>query len=303
MGQLHNILETDGREQALLAFDAEPVHAALRYLSDEDSTLGFTYSGWAHCILPHRAIAAGEAWQVVSDRMRLVVEPGLKPGPNDTLLPMGVPYGAMARLILIYLQSEALRTGSREIALGSNMTAWMRRIGVPDGGKSRRNVLDQADRLSRCRMSFHMTGQGGGQGLVQQNIVDRALFIQEGGRQGSLSLETTKLSEGFFEQLQRHPVPLEEAAIRALSNNSAALDVYIWLAYRLRSLKAGKFITWAALKAQFGQSYGQLRHFKAKFPPVLEMALAVYPSARLDYGDAGVTLHPSSSPVLPRPAR
>ena len=51
------------------------------------------------------------------------------------------------------------------------------------------------------------------------------MFVEdEREGQGRLSLETAKLSEGFVEQLRRHPVPLEEAAIRALSNNPAALD-------------------------------------------------------------------------------
>ena len=40
-------------------------------------------------------------------------------------------------------------------------------------------------------------------------------------------LEVAKLSEGFYEALKKHPIPLEEAAIRALANNSAALDCYL----------------------------------------------------------------------------
>ena len=70
--------------------------------------------------------------------------------------------------------------------------------------------------------------------LVNQSVIDGALFLdaERQGRQGRLSLETAKLSEGFFEGLKKHPIPLEEAAIKALANNSAALDCYIWLAYR-----------------------------------------------------------------------
>ena len=100
-----------------------------------------------------------------------------------------------------------------------------------------KSVRDQAERISRCRLTFHLSGTAG-IGLVNQNIVDRALFIEEGSeKQGRLSLETAKLSEGFFEQLKKHPVPLEEAAIKALSNNAPALDAYLWLAYRLHVLK------------------------------------------------------------------
>jgi hypothetical protein len=73
-----------------------------------------------------------------------------------------------------------------------------------------RSVRDQAERISRCRLTFHINTGGKTSGLVNQSIVDRALFIEDGdGRQGRLTLETAKLSEGFFDQLKKHPVPLE----------------------------------------------------------------------------------------------
>jgi hypothetical protein len=136
----------------------------------------------------------------------------------------------------------------------------------------------------------------------QQTIVDRALFIEadEGAQQGRLFLETAKLSEGFFEQLQKHPVPIEEAAIRALSNNAPALDAYLWLAYRLHVLKADKPVSWTALKAQFGTGFSKLYHFKNKFPGTLALAMAVYPKAKVEVTDDGVVLKPSPPPVSPQ---
>ena len=45
--------------------------------------------------------------------MRLVVEPGLHPSSHDGPMEhIGVPYGSVARLILLFLQTEALRTNS-----------------------------------------------------------------------------------------------------------------------------------------------------------------------------------------------
>jgi hypothetical protein len=150
-------------------------------------------------------------------------------------------------------------------------------------------------------MSFHFHGSGRA-GLVNQSIVDRALFIDDAGveRQGRLSLEAAKLSEGFFEALKRHPIPLEESAISALANNSAALDCYIWLAYRLHYIKAPRLVTWAALKSQHGTGYRELRQFKWRFLSCLELATAVYPDAKIEIVDAGVILKPSRPPVAPR---
>jgi Plasmid encoded RepA protein len=307
MGQLHDLISARGKlvaiESGLAPRDA--IEAAALYMSDEDNALAFAYSGWAQCALPHRRIPVDQLWEVNSDRMRLVVEPGRRPtGPDGkgAMELVGVPFGAYARLILIYLQTEALRTGSREIELGGSWREWMARIGVSWGGSSGKAVREQAELLSRCRLTFHL--QGNGQtGLVNQSIVDRALFIETpatGTRQGRLSLETAKLSEGFYEQLRRHPVPLEESAIRSLANNSAALDCYVWLAYRLHSLTSQRMVTWAALKSQHGQGFKKLFHFKNKFPGVLAMATAVYPDAKVEVTNEGVILKPSRPPVAQR---
>nr|WP_264185826.1 replication protein RepA [Roseicella aerolata] len=128
------------------------------------------------------------------------------------------------------------------------------------------------------------------------------MFIEadDGATQGRLSLETAKLSEGFFEQLRKHPVPLEEAAIKALSNNAPALDVYLWLAYRLHALKGNRLVPWGALKAQFGTGFSKLYHFKNKFPGTLALATAVYPAAKVEITEEGVVLNPSRPPVTPR---
>ena len=162
------------------------LEAAAAYLASEDSDIGFLYSGWAQAALPHRRLDDDALWQVKNDRVTLVVQPGVRVVENGPPISVGVPYGSRARLILLYLQSEALRTSSREIELGRSLHAWLRRLEIPIGGKSMRDVRDQAERISRCRMSFQIS-QGGRAGLVNQSIVDTAMFVDNGeGRQGSL---------------------------------------------------------------------------------------------------------------------
>lgn len=304
MGTIHSLLEAKGKQAALAeGADRAVVEAASLYMSEEDGALSFVYSGWAQCALPHRRLADDRPWEIASERVRLVVEPGRRPSGADGSGPLefvGVPFGSHARLILLYLQTEALRTGSREVELGRSLRDWLGRIGVSVGGRTGRLVRDQAERISRCRLTFHLQG-GRSAGLINQSIVDRALFIEDSEvGQGRLSLETAKLSEGFYEQLRRHPVPLEEAAIRAINNNPAALDCYLWLAYRLHSLSGPKLVTWTALKGQFGVGFKETYHFKNKWSQTLQLAMAVYPAAQVDVTDQGVVLKPSRPPVAPR---
>lgn len=303
MAAVHRMIEELGTRGALQAAESEAdrkaVEAAINYMGDEEVGIGFLYSGWCQAALPHKRLADDAVWKVQTERVTLMVEPGRRNLPGDDTQFCGVPYGSRARLILLYLQSEALRTNSRDIALGKSLHAWLGRLGIPIGGKSFKDVREQADRLSRCRLTFHVQ-QGGRAGLINQNIVDAAMFVDDTSSQESLFVETARLSETFFEQLKKHPVPLEEAAIRAISNNSQALDVYCWLAYRLHVLPQARTVSWPALYGQFGASYKKLAHFKMRFADSLKVAVAVYRDADVELDVKGLIIRPSRPPVAPK---
>src|SRR5581483_7263019 len=155
MGEVHRLLEEHGKRGAIETnlVPRDVLEAAHLYLSDEESALAFAYSGWAQCALPHRRLPPSEPWEVRSERMRLVVDPGRRPSGASCEAPLelvGVPFGAYARLILLYLQTQALRTGSREVELGRSWRDWMKRIGIPWGGRSGRDVREQAELISLC---------------------------------------------------------------------------------------------------------------------------------------------------------
>jgi len=302
MGKVHDLLEIKGRQATLaLDFDRQVVEAASSYMADEDGGIGFLYSGWCQAALPHRRLPDNEGWQVESERFCLIVEPGMKRGEGNVPIHIGVPYGSRARLILIYLQSEALRTSSREIELGKSLRDWLGRMNIPIGGKNLGIVREQTKRISRCRLTFEVR-QGNRIGIANQNIMDTAIFLEptENEDQGTLFAQTARLSEAFFEGLRKHPVPIEEAAIGAISNNSMAIDIYVWLAYRLHSLSKPTTLSWRSLKSQFGAGFTQTNNFKTKFVPNLRLAMAVYPAAKVDLDDSGngLVLHPSKPPVV-----
>jgi Plasmid encoded RepA protein len=296
MGAVHQLLLEFGKEEALKSdHDRRVIEAAAGYLASEDHEIGFLYSGWAQAALPHRRLPDDEIWQVETDRVTLLVQPGARPGKPPVQI--GVPYGSRARLILLYLQSEALKNNSRDISLGRSMNHWLSRLGIPLGGRSAKDVRDQAERISRCRMSFQIV-QGNKAGLMNQSIMDTAMFVEDDENQrGHMLLETATLSQMFFDQLKKHPVPIEESAVRTIANNSLALDVYCWLAYRLHVLSAPTPITWKALHAQFGQAFARRDHFRQQFRHTLELALSVYPAANVERNERGVIIHPSPPPV------
>ncbi len=55
-------------------------------------------------------------------------------------------------------------------------------------------MREQAERISRCRLSFHIQ-TGDRAGLVNQNIVDTAMFVgSDDSAQGSLFVDTVRLT-------------------------------------------------------------------------------------------------------------
>src|SRR3954451_9030568 len=106
--------------------DAKPlVKIVGEVLGDDSNRKGFSYSGLCLTSLPHRKLADEEPWERTVGPLTLIVEPGrIKLGNGPTRM-MGVPYGARARLILIYLQTQAVLTSNREVSLGRSMREWM----------------------------------------------------------------------------------------------------------------------------------------------------------------------------------
>ena len=307
---VRRLVEEHGRLGAIARHDDRRlIEIVAGYGADEEAGANFLYSGWCMTALPHSRIPDDEVWRLENGNVVLLVEPGRRARPGEPDEFVGVPYGPTARLILIYLQSEALRTDCRTIELGRSMNAWFGRMDKKAGGNSYRLAREQAERIATCRFTFH-SERDGVRAIRNQSIVEEGLlFLPDSERifdmrQPSLFQESVILSESFFRTLKEHAVPLEERAIRHVSNSSMTMDVYCWLAYRLHALKRPTPISWAALHSQFGRGYGQLAAFKRQLlSKTLPAALAVYPEAAdrgVEVTEKGLVLKPARPPIAAR---
>ncbi|MFX4226486.1 MAG: replication protein RepA [Porticoccaceae bacterium] len=299
MSRIHEMIESQGRDQARDLLGSSPAFdAAAHMMSIEDDTIGVTYSGFALTSLPHRSLPDDQSWEKRGNNLKLLVEPGTLPNRNGTYTKFGVPYGAQARLILIYLQTQAKKQQSPEIELGRSMYDWLTRMGVSIGGKTYKMVRDQANRISACRLTFSWN-QGERVAFQHDSIIKSGLFLDENANpnQSTLWDDRVTLSETFYKELVDHAVPISEEAIKMINNNSMSIDIYIWLAYRLHALSRNQLITWKALDAQFGGNYKRLRDFRKRFIGASELSLAVYRDAKVDITDEGLILHPSRPPI------
>jgi hypothetical protein len=284
------------------AHERHLVDVAAEVLADDTQNLGITYSGFCLTGFPHKRLDDTKVWEKRGHNVTLLVEPGrLKTGPGPATL-FGIPYGARARMILIYLQTQAIRTGSPKVHLGRSMRDWMGRMGIAVGGETARALRDQARRIAACSIKFFWTNtdvQGrASDGFERGSIIRSGLFFRdEEATQGSLFDDVVTIDDLFFQALRNHPVPLLESSIRQLKDKSMSLDIYIWLAYRLHALDHPIPISWGALQAQFGTGFRLTRQFKPHFLDALAAAAAAYQDAKVDVRENGITLHPSKPPV------
>ena len=291
MGNLHRRLEEHGQQTLLLEAPDKTarklIEIATGVLGDDGDDRVFTHPVLCLTILPHRARPEREIWKRVNGPYTLMVQPT---ADHDGTY-HGVPHGSKARLILLYLQTEAVKTNSRVIELGTSMRRWLRSMGVTITGPNYQEVRRQAQKIERALVSFTFTGEDAT--VSWQDTIIRGSFE----RPCSDEVRTVELSESFFKSITERPVPVCEAAIRLLGERCMALDLYLWLAYRLHSLQRPTMVSWASLHSQFGAATRLLKHFKPHFAREIEAALAAYPDARVDLTEDGIRLHPSPSPT------
>src|SRR3954452_10300327 len=135
MTQIHRLILQQGieeaRRQAISKHERNVVETAHQVLSDDAERMGFTYSGFALPSLPHKPLKE-DTWQREGHNLTLVLQAGIDRNRKS----IGLPYGSYARFILLFLQSEAIRTGSREVELGRSMRMWLSSMNLSIGGST-----------------------------------------------------------------------------------------------------------------------------------------------------------------------
>lgn len=234
-------------------------------------------------------------FQRSSGNASMVLEAGRWYVGNHRWEQQPLPYGTRPRLVLINICSEAVRTRSPVVDIGSSVREFLRRLGIDSSGKSMASFKRQMIALSCCRMELGYATEGK-IGQVDTRPVSRfeAWLSNEEGKADVWPGEL-ELSGPFFESLMNHAVPLEGHALGQLQNSAFALDVYSWLAHRLYRIESngGQFLSWNTLQGQFGQEFSEIREFRRTFLDALKKAHGVYQEARLEVVRGGLKLLPS----------
>ena len=177
----------------------------------------------------------------------------------------GLPFGNLSRLLLAWVCTEAVRTQSRVLVLGDSLSGFMRRLGMaPIGGGSRgerTRLRDQMKRLFNAHIQLAYEDKQVS-ASVNSLVVSRTEFWWNPKRPGERVGWESKieLGEKFYQEILRHPVPLDMNILKALKRSSLGVDFYLWLTYQdLHAEAPATALLACSLYRQFGVEPGQSR--------------------------------------------
>ena len=161
-----------------------------------------------------------------------------------------LPYGPLPRLLLAWVTTEAVRTQNPVLVLEDSLSAFMRKLGLESsGGAGRIRLRNQMDWLFNAAVSLTYEDEHGKR-FMSSTIAEGGEFWWNFKRPEERSLWESKIELGakFFEEVIRHPVPLDMNILREIKRSSLGLDLYLWLTYRTFTLKAPLRLSWKALR-------------------------------------------------------
>lgn len=215
---------------------------------------------------------------------------------------LGLPYGTKARLVIAYLNTEAIQKQSPVIEVERSISSFTKHIGLHSNGRNISLIKEQLAKIASSVITMNYETEDKNRSVSVKFALVNAydLWFQKDDRQQVIWSNHIRLSDEYYNELAKHAVPLDCRAIGALKNNAMALDVYSWLAQRLHRIPSGngQFVSWTAIKGQFGNGYASMAKFKQVFRHTLKIVHMQYNKARIkEVPNRGFNLQQSASPI------
>lgn len=183
----------------------------------------------------------------------------------------GVPYGIHARLLLLHVSTEAVKSGSPEVALGATRNSLVKQLKLTPSGAVNKSIVEQLNRLRASMLTIEDTKICPGQRKIinfQNNrIFSHGTFWWDDVDQSAGAY--LNLSPEFYDALRESAVPFNKDALALFRKSCMEMDLYMYLSYRSK-LRTRTPIPWVGLYRQIGSNFKELRQFKAKLLKALK---------------------------------
>jgi len=222
----------------------------------------------------------------------------------------GVPYGKAGRSVLSLITTQVILQKHGRIDLGS-ITDTAQKLGIAvTGGKT--------GSIKRITDTFHQFGS-----LMITNETDTSVGTVGGVKLGNLLFskelslywnkkKTDEKLPSLFENymvltpetveiIRKHSFPIDILKYNSIQSPRGQ-DIYGWVVRRLYGIKGKEFISWNCLYGQFTDSIDSRKkaQFRKEFIEHMLLVKEIFPEARLQAEDKGITLSPSQSHIAPK---
>lgn len=167
-------------------------------------------------------------------------------GPYKLIMIAGgdnkLPYGNLPRLLLAWVCTEVVRTRQRQLTLGSSLASFMHELGIysDSGGRrgDRTRLKTQIDRLFNCHIDMIYEPKGQPKAETGGRFAPKTVlwWDYKTPEQQTLFQSWILLGEELFNEIIKHPVPLDMRILKAMRRSSLGLDLYMWLSYKTFAL-------------------------------------------------------------------
>lgn len=222
---------------------------------------------------------------------------------------IGLPYGPIARLLLVWINTEANTQRSRRIHVTSNLTQFMRDVGLQyrSGEKgTTRTLREQIRRLFLAQISFYREEsqeEGTREQFELMTITQRyeLWWSYKSPDENSFFDSWIELGESFYEAIIKNPVPIKLEHLKSLRKSPLAIDFYVWASYRLYTLNQSKtrslFLPLAVLQHQLGSSFDRKRDFAKAMNEAINKVRNIFPHLDCELDREGLTLRSGPLPL------
>ena len=170
--------------------------------------IDFLHTTMCQVGLPRRRVN-GRVFERSSGNSTIRLESGaLMLGGKMTEQPL--PYGPHPRLVMVYISSQAVRTKSKIVEIGTSTRDFLRRLGISESGGPRGGLTAfkrHMQALAACRLTLGYSENGRDTTISTVPIHKFEAWLQNDDNQMTLWPGVMELSQDFYDSLEEHAVP------------------------------------------------------------------------------------------------
>ena len=209
-----------------------------------------------------------------------------------------IPYGAIDRLIPIFLASIAVKTQSRIINFDRTSDI-LDFFGLSLAGSNYKRILPAINRVFSATVFFEIKSNDK-TSVARFNFISSVSLFKKDPEKGQerlpgIAKNSIILSQEFFDEVRKHPIPLDLDIVKLLRNKPLSLDVYSFLAYKAAVVKSPTKIGLDDLAEAFGSSDLNVRKIRQSLKRIIP-TISKVAKLNVKIADNAVVIGPAVRP-------